>query len=131
MSSAADTITPAQVHLGVTGMTCTSCSNRVERKLNKVAGVHAQVNFATEQAAVTYDPQATDVDELIAVVEGAGYGAFALGGEGAASPGEEDPVTAARDREARELARRTAWSAALSVPIMAVSMVPAWQFLHW
>ena len=72
----ADTATTAHVDLGVTGMTCTSCSSRVQRKLNKLDGVEAAVNFATESAAVDYDPHAVDVPRLIEVVRNAGYDAF-------------------------------------------------------
>ena len=68
----------AHLDLGVTGMTCTSCSSRVERKLNKVDGVEATVNFATESASVSYDPATTTPSDLIEVVEGAGYGACLL-----------------------------------------------------
>ena len=66
----------SHLDLGVTGMTCTSCSSRVERKLNKLEGVSASVNFATEAAAIEYDSQTVSPRELISVVEGAGYGAF-------------------------------------------------------
>ena len=55
----------AHLDLGVTGMTCTSCSSRVERKLNKVDGVEATVNFATESASVNYDPATTTPANLI------------------------------------------------------------------
>ena len=65
------------IDLGVTGMTCTSCSSRVERKLNKVDGVTATVNYATESASVDYDPALTAPDDLIKVIQGAGYDAFA------------------------------------------------------
>ncbi len=67
-----------QLDLGVTGMTCTSCSNRVERKLNKLNGVDATVNFATESASVSYDPSKVDTGTLISTVQGAGYDAFAM-----------------------------------------------------
>ncbi len=67
-----------QLDLGVTGMTCTSCSNRVERKLNKLDGVDATVNFATESASVSYDPSKVDTGTLISTVQGAGYDAFAM-----------------------------------------------------
>ena len=66
------------VDLGVTGMTCTSCSGRVERKLNKVPGAQATVNFATETANVRYDPASVEIPQLIDVVWGAGYDAFEI-----------------------------------------------------
>lgn len=133
----------AHIDLGVTGMTCTSCSSRVERKLKKLDGVDATVNFATETAAVAYDPQQHTPAELIAVVEAAGYGAFELepkagaasaseGALGASSAkGSMDAVDAAREEEARHLLRLTWFSGALSLPVMALSMVPAWQFTYW
>lgn len=59
-----------QVDLGVTGMTCTSCSARVERKLNKLDGVDATVNYATESATISYDPAKVEPDVLIDTVRG-------------------------------------------------------------
>lgn len=114
--------------LGITGMTCTSCSSRVERKLNKLDNVEATVNFATESASVSYDPATTTPTDLIDVVEGAGYGAFTVDGEG-----EEPAGTAedAREGEASDILQRTLLSAALSLPVMLLSMAPALQFQHW
>src|SRR5215212_12046428 len=66
----------ALVTIPVTGMTCASCANRVERALSKTAGVsEANVNFAAEKATVAYDPDYTSLEELIGRVEDAGYGA--------------------------------------------------------
>ena len=62
-----------RVQLALEGMTCASCATRIERKLNKLEGVDATVNFATEQAAVSYDPARAAVDDLIHAVEAAGY----------------------------------------------------------
>ena len=72
------TTTHAQTHvdLEVLGMTCTSCSARVERKLNKMEGVEAQVNFATETASVLYDAAELTTDDLVATIEAAGYKGF-------------------------------------------------------
>lgn len=114
--------------LGITGMTCTSCSSRVERKLNKLDNVEATVNFATESASVSYDPATTTPADLIGVVEGAGYGAFTMDNEG-----EEPASTAedARESEASDILQRTLISAVLSLPVMLLSMVPALQFQHW
>lgn len=118
--------------LGVSGMTCTSCSSRVERKLNKVDGVEATVNFATESASIEYDPSTSTPDSLIEVVRGAGYDAFALTGEQEADSEETaNPVDEARAQEAKDLLRRTIISAAISTPIMVVSMLPALQFTNW
>ena len=62
-----------RVRLDLDGMTCASCATRIERKLNKLEGVEATVNYATDQAAVTYDSSAVSVDDLVAAVEAAGY----------------------------------------------------------
>lgn len=118
--------------LGVSGMTCTSCSSRVERKLNKVDGVEATVNFATESASIDYDPSTSTPDSLIEVVRGAGYDAFAMTEEQKADSEETaNPVDEARAQEAKDLLRRTIISAAISTPIMVVSMLPALQFTNW
>ena len=122
-------------------MTCTSCSSRVQRKLNKVDGVEASVNFSTETASVDFDPEKTDRASLIQVVRDAGYDAFAMS---AAEPGAEETsgssansadsmnsIDLARENEAAELKRTVIWSALLSVPIMLVSMIPALQFTYW
>ena len=61
------------VTLSVGGMTCSSCAARIEKRLNRIDGVHASVNFATEQAAITY-PDSVTTDELVAAVEATGYG---------------------------------------------------------
>ena len=63
-----------QVELAITGMTCASCANRIERKLNKLEGVSATVNYATEKARVSY-PAGMAAEELVAAVERAGYAA--------------------------------------------------------
>mgnify|MGYP001056334188 CR=1 FL=1 len=120
--------------LGVTGMTCTACSGRVERKLNKVDGVEATVNFATESAAISYDPLKVDKNALIEVVRGAGYDAFEIAEETSGDEGasiSEDPHEAAHRREADDLRHRLIMSAILTVPIVALSMIPAWQFTYW
>ena len=114
----------SHLNLGVTGMTCTSCSSRVERKLNKLEGVSASVNFATEAAAIEYDSQTVSPQELISVVEGAGYGAFDM----AAAKTEEPEAEKSSDGG---LLRRTVISGALSLPLMVVSMWPALQFPNW
>ncbi|WP_297846341.1 cation-translocating P-type ATPase [uncultured Corynebacterium sp.] len=114
----------SHLDLGVTGMTCTSCSSRVERKLNKLEGVSASVNFATEAAAIEYDPQTVSPQELISVVEGAGYGAFDMAGAKAEEPQAEKSSDGG-------LLRRTIISGALSLPLMVVSMWPALQFPNW
>jgi Cu+-exporting ATPase len=111
------------VELPIAGMTCASCANRVERKLNKLDGVSASVNYATERATVDYDPAAVETAELVAAVEAAGYQAVLPDDE----PGAAEPE---RD-ETAPLRRRLIASALLSAPVLALSMVPALQFDRW
>jgi P-type Cu+ transporter len=110
----------SRVELAIGGMTCASCASRVERKLNRIEGVRAAVNLATERAAVEYDPSTVDRAGLVAAVEAAGYTA--------ALPGA-DPAAGADS--AGELLSRLVLSAALAVPVVLVSMVPAFRFAHW
>ena len=77
-AAAVDATDLVHLELGVTGMTCTSCSSRIERKINKVEGADAIVNYATETATIDYDPSKITEDELIEVVRGAGYDAFTM-----------------------------------------------------
>lgn len=126
------------IDLGVTGMTCTSCSSRVERKLNKVEGVTATVNYATESASVEYDSTLTGPDDLIKVIQGAGYDAYDAnppasdaGVDASAGSSSETPADIAREEEAANLKRLTIMSGVLSLPIMAMSMIPALQFDYW
>jgi len=116
-----------QLDLTIGGMTCASCANRIEKRLNKVDGVTATVNYATERAAVTI---AGDVDpaELVAQVEAAGYTAQlppAKGGEGDENEGAGavDPTAALRTR--------LLVSTILTVPVVAMAMIPALQFDNW
>lgn len=126
--------------LGVTGMTCTSCSSRVQRKLNKVDGVDASVNFSTETASVDFDPAKTDRASLVQVIRDAGYDAFAMSAAGPAEGDDAgrtdgvsgiDSIELARENEAEKLKRTVIWSAILAVPIMLISMIPALQFTYW
>ncbi|XVV06656.1 heavy metal translocating P-type ATPase [Actinosynnema sp. CA-248983] len=112
-----------QVELSITGMTCASCANRIERKLNKLDGVTATVNYATEKAKVTFE--GVDPQTLIATVESAGYGATlpTPETEQAEAPVEVDPTASLR--------QRLLVSAVLTVPVIALAMVPAWQFDFW
>ena len=111
--------TATEVELDITGMTCASCANRIERKLNKVDGVEATVNYATEKARVTA-PGGFDVALLIGAVEQAGYGATVHE--------EEAPQD---DSELNSLRRRLWTSIVLAVPVIVLSMVPAFQFTGW
>ncbi|OBJ36137.1 copper-translocating P-type ATPase [Mycolicibacterium mucogenicum] len=103
------------VTLSVGGMTCSSCAARIEKRLNRIDGVHASVNFATEQAAITY-PDSVTTDELVAAVEATGY---------TASVDKADTPT-----ETAYLPRLLV-SLALTIPVLALSMIPALQFPHW
>jgi Cu+-exporting ATPase len=102
------------IELQVGGMTCAACANRIERKLNKIDGVQATVNYATEKARATV-PESVTADDLIAVVEKTGYTASVQ-----ALPERDDPFRT-----------RLIVSALLSVPVVLLAMVPAWQFTYW
>ena len=123
--------TSEQVDLPITGMTCASCANRIERKLNKLDGVQASVNYATEKAAVSFDPEHVSAEDLLKAVESAGYQAKlpapagASGGSGAAAAAAED------EDPTRPLRNRLIWSALLSLPVLLLSMIPALQFDNW
>ncbi|MCX2963627.1 heavy metal translocating P-type ATPase [Gordonia sp. NPDC062954] len=121
------TIGLEQVDFDIDGMTCASCANRIERKLNKLDGVRASVNYATEQAHVEY-PGTLDSAELITVVRDAGYDASPVGGPG---DDEHDSSDERGDAELDDLRQRLVVSAVLSVPVIALAMVPAWQFTYW
>ena len=116
MTSAA----PERVRLEIEGMTCAACATRIERKLNKLDGVEAAVNFATEEAAVRFDATRVGVEDLIATVEATGYGA--------ALPG-----AAERDGEQalRRIRTRLVVAAALTLPLVALAMVTPLQFDGW
>jgi Cu+-exporting ATPase len=110
------------LELPITGMTCASCANRVERNLNALDGVTATVNYATEKARVEYDPAAVEPERLVEAVEAAGYEAVLPSAEPAVA--KETPE---RD-ETAPLRRRLGLSALLSIPALLLSMVPALQF---
>ncbi|EFG81617.1 copper-exporting ATPase [Corynebacterium ammoniagenes DSM 20306] len=105
----------------------------MERNLNKVEGVNATVNYATESASVEYDSSLTAPEDLIKVIQGAGYDAYDANPrtEDADSLDDASPADVAREEEAAQLKRLTIMSAVLSVPIMALSMIPALQFDYW
>ncbi len=106
------------IELDVQGMTCASCAARIEKKLGKLDGVQASVNYATEKAHVVA-PAELSADDLIATVQAAGYGA-------ALPVPEEQP----RDRAA-EIKRRLIVAATLAVPVIAMAMIPPLQFPGW
>ncbi len=119
------------LELPIAGMTCASCAMRIEKKLNKIDGVSATVNYATEKARVTY-PDTMAPQDLLAAVEQAGYTARLPERPGA----ETDAGTAGRDGPVEDdgggtLRRRLLISGLLTVPVVALAMVPAWQFTYW
>lgn len=120
-------MTDRTVELDITGMTCASCANRIERKLGKLPGVTATVNYATEKAQVQVAADGSaNPEALIAAVESAGYGATVPAPHAAADaepPSDVDPSDPLR--------RRLVVSAALAVPVVVLSMVPALQFPNW
>ncbi|MDQ3739478.1 MAG: heavy metal translocating P-type ATPase, partial [Actinomycetota bacterium] len=107
-------------------MTCASCANRIERKLNKLEGVTASVNYATERATVDFDPEAVAPERLLEAVEAAGYQAVLPSDE--PRPGEAE---AAEVDETAPLRHRLIVSALLGVPVLLLSMIPALQFDYW
>ena len=110
--------------LDVGGMTCASCAARIEKRLNRIDGVQASVNFATEQARVDF-PDSVSPEELVAAVEATGYTA-ALPPENDTAPAEsEEPDESAPWRQ------RLLISAALALPVVVLSMVPVLQFTNW
>lgn len=110
---------PESVELDIEGMTCASCAVRIEKKLNKVDGVTATVNYATEKARIDL-ARPIPVEELVAVVDRTGYKAAVPRPD---APEKADPVV--------RLRRDLILSAVLSVPVVAISMVPALQFPGW
>ncbi|MBF6086176.1 copper-translocating P-type ATPase [Nocardia cyriacigeorgica] len=125
MTTATQPPATGQVELVIGGMTCASCANRIEKKLNKLDGVTATVNYATEKARVDFTGDISP-DELIATVEQAGYTAAlpAPKVETAAEPAaEEDPTASLRTRLLVSLV--------LTVPVIAMAMIPALQFTNW
>ena len=121
------TATTEHVELPITGMTCASCVSRIERSLNGLDGVTATVNYATERAAVDYDPATVAPEQLVRAVEAAGY-ATVLQSTRAATGGDRETV----EREVTgSLRQRLIVSALLSLPLLLMSMVPALQFDNW
>ena len=115
------------VELAIGGMTCASCAARAEKKLNKLDGVTATVNFATETARVSF-PAAMPATDLISVVEQAGYTAAlpAPPGESAGGAAEEDGAG-----ETSVLRKRLLVSLALAIPVVALAMISPLQFRNW
>jgi len=113
-----------RIELAINGMTCASCATRVEKRLNRLDGVEATVNYATERASVRFaDQTATTAQDLIAAVEQAGYEAILPSPGNAASELQHDPVD--------DLRRRLIFAAIASLPLVALGMIPALQFEYW
>ena len=114
-----------RVDLELAGMTCAGCATRIERTLNKLDGVEATVNYATEGAAVRFDPRRIGVEKVIAAVEAIGYGAALT--QTTTDVSQDDAAESA----ARWLRRRLLLAAVLSAPLAALAMVPPLQFSDW
>lgn len=133
-TAAPETPTPApitenapasEVELTIGGMTCASCAARVEKKLNRMDGVTATVNYATEKAKVSY-PEGVRVADLIATVVKTGYTA-----EEPAPPQPAEDASDERDPELASLRERLVVSVLLALPVALLSMIPALQFDNW
>ncbi|NGO76659.1 copper-translocating P-type ATPase [Streptomyces sp. YC504] len=133
MSSAAPdaiTLPSAEVELAIGGMTCASCSSRIERKLNRIEGVTASVNLATEKARVAYGGEVA-VPDLIATVEKLGYSAHEIVPEPPAGLDAPDVADVPEAHEADALRQRLTVSAVLALPVILMAMVPTLQFDNW
>ncbi|MEU9358404.1 heavy metal translocating P-type ATPase [Streptomyces sp. NPDC048301] len=123
----------ARVELAIGGMTCASCAARIEKKLNRIDGVEASVNYATEKARVAYSGDVS-IDELIATVEATGYTARP---PAPTAPGRDTPPDVQGgegerpDGELLSLRQRLVTAVLLAVPVIAMAMVPALQFEYW
>ncbi|SMX95207.1 Cu+-exporting ATPase [Brevibacterium iodinum ATCC 49514] len=115
---------PRELELDITGMTCASCSARIEKKLTRLDGVTAEVNLPLETAHVVIDSELSD-DDITAAVEKAGYGATVR------SPGAGGAGPEIVDYDPRHLRPRFIGSLILAVPIVAISMVMSWHFAGW
>jgi P-type Cu+ transporter len=122
----------SSVELAIGGMTCASCAARIEKKLNKLDGVSATVNYATEKAKVTYAGSVTPAD-LVAVVEATGYTAALPVPKvaSAVAATEGDAEQDEKDDEVSRLRQRLLVSAVLSLPVLLLSMIPMLQFDNW
>ncbi|WP_371795592.1 heavy metal translocating P-type ATPase [Streptomyces sp. NBC_01718] len=128
-TAATGTGTTAEVELSIGGMTCASCAARIEKKLNRMDGVTATVNYATERAKVSYRDEGMSVQDLIATVEKTGYTA-----REPAPPVRTEESTPGGEGEAdalRPLRQRLLTAVVLAVPVIAMAMIPALQFMYW
>ncbi|MQS39797.1 copper-translocating P-type ATPase [Streptomyces katsurahamanus] len=129
----AHTATHQEVELAIGGMTCASCAARIEKKLNRMDGVEATVNYATEKAKVSFVGDEVSIQDLIGTVEATGYTATEPKPRAqAAEPGKSgDGPAPEADHELRTLRQRVITAVALSVPVIAMAMIPALQFQYW
>ncbi len=119
-----------RVELAIGGMTCASCAARIERKLNKLDGVTAAVNYATEKAQVEFPATLTTAD-LIKVVQDTGYTATPPKPAAAEDDSTSETADDDYDEHTRSLRQRMRVSLALGLPVIALSMVPPLQFTYW
>ncbi|MGW0907035.1 heavy metal translocating P-type ATPase [Streptomyces sp. NPDC002853] len=129
MSTTPGTTEVAEVELAIGGMTCASCAARIEKKLNRMDGVEATVNYATEKAKVSYRGQDVAVRDLIATVEATGY--TAQEPAPARTEPDADGGERADDDVLRPLRERLITAVLLSLPVVAMAMIPALQFEYW
>ena len=127
MTTSNEAVTNA-VDLEIEGMTCASCAARIEKRLNKIDGVRATVNYATERAHVIV-PTGVNNDDLLAQVAAAGYAARLP--KPLATQPDERSETGDADEETRQLRVRVIVSAILATPVLLLAMVPAFQFRNW
>ncbi|WP_079102002.1 heavy metal translocating P-type ATPase [Carbonactinospora thermoautotrophica] len=116
----------ARVELAIGGMTCASCAARIEKKLNRLDGVSATVNFATEKATVEYDPERVTPEQLVKTVEATGYTATLP-----QPPHRAEEHPSEEDDHLSQLRQRLVVSTVLTVPVVLLAMVPALQFTYW
>ncbi|AWB88231.1 heavy metal translocating P-type ATPase [Salinibacterium hongtaonis] len=128
--SAYETAQLEALDLAIGGMTCASCAARIEKRLNKLDGVEASVNYATEKAHVRFAPTIGPA-QLIAEVEKAGYTAELPPAPETREPNEARQGQTAQDAELSALRTRLIVSAILTLPVVVLAMVPAWQFTYW
>jgi Cu+-exporting ATPase len=121
-------VTTTAIELSIGGMTCASCAMRIEKKLNRLDGVTATVNYATEKAKVEFPAAITPAD-LVATVEATGYTATLP--EPIAADGEIDTDLPVTHDEAAALRQRLIICAILTLPVLLMSMIPALQFTNW
>ncbi|NKY48813.1 heavy metal translocating P-type ATPase [Nocardia vermiculata] len=121
--------TERSIELDIGGMTCASCAARIEKKLNRIDGVTATVNYATEKAKVSF-PESVTSDQLIERVVDTGYTAM-VHDPAPARTATASPEDAPTDSPLRQLRQKLLISLALAVPVIALAMIPALQFRNW